>query len=199
MSAHIKSDIEGYLAGTLLESRRREVDQHAAECESCRKALHKARTRRAHLHREALKRASSEGLPDLLINRLNRRGSDMHVSRGFRWRWVLLVALVAVALFLWQKFQPGINTVPVAPFSAETPTSTVVSTTAVTATAPMDSEVAVSTPSVPAVRRRVPVIPTPTPSTTHENSGAIHPAPSPATAPIDLSVPQPSRVEISTP
>ena len=79
---HIKSEISVYLAGGLSESRARQIDEHVAVCDKCRQALTKARAKQARLKREALKKASSDPLPNLFLARQGKAaGIDRPPSR----------------------------------------------------------------------------------------------------------------------
>ncbi len=116
MSAHIKSDIDAYLAGKLSESRRQEVDRHTAGCEACRRALTKVRARLAHDRREALKKASGS-VPNLLVNRLTQKEAS---SPRSVWRWGIVLAIAAAALYAWYGGKPHLETAPPTPASKNT-------------------------------------------------------------------------------
>jgi len=193
MSAHIKSDIDTYLAGTLPESRRREVDHHVAQCESCRKTLHKARTRLAHEHREALKRAANETLPNLLMNRLSRTRGEPPRPEGFRWRWILILLALGAAYYGWQYFLPRIETRPdPSPGVVNKPAPISETPRAVAPAAPQAASVDISTAVAQPLprRRRAPM----------EDTATLTPPAAPLVVPSALPAPQaPATVEISTP
>jgi len=73
---HIKSEISLYLAGSLTESRNRQIEAHAAACEKCRHALAKARTKQSRIKREALKKASPDPMPNLFLARQGKTARD---------------------------------------------------------------------------------------------------------------------------
>jgi hypothetical protein len=89
---HIKSEISGYLAGGLPESRMREIEEHVATCDKCRGALAKAKAKQARVKREALKKASTDPLPNLFLARQGKEiGVDQPASKG---PWLMLSVLV---------------------------------------------------------------------------------------------------------
>ena len=94
MNDHIKSEISSYLAGGLPESRNRQIEAHAVACEKCRNALSKTRAKLARIKREALKKASTEDLPNLFWDRQRKLLGMESVSSGKSW---LVAALVVAA------------------------------------------------------------------------------------------------------
>jgi hypothetical protein len=195
MSAHIKSDIDAYLAGELPESRRREIDLHVAECEGCRKALHKVRTRLAYNRREALKRASAQPR-NLLATPLHREGEGATKNTGGWKGWFVVAFLLVAVTFGWHFFRPQIETVtpavpppatpklpeprtpppPTIPIPVQTPvTETILDSTSTTPTSTMRQRPA---PAVLPVEVSTPASPVgPAPSSV---PGPIHQGPEPA-------------------
>src|SRR5262249_10688160 len=94
MNDHIKSEIEAYLAGDLPESRNRQIEAHAASCEKCRNALSKARSKQARVKREALKKASTEDMPNFFFARQRKQLGWDKVSH--RKTWGMIAVLVVV-------------------------------------------------------------------------------------------------------
>lgn len=108
---HIKTDIPAYLHGDLPESRQRQIESHVAGCDSCRVALNKARAKLARSKRQALKNASPDPLPNLLIARLGRQTGLPRPSDGRPGKWLLLLALV-VGIVYFVKHKGISPTVP---------------------------------------------------------------------------------------
>ena len=86
LNDHIKSEISAYLAGGLPEIRNRQIEEHVAACEKCRQAMTKARGKQARVKREALKKASSDPLPNLFLARQGKELGADHSSP--RWPWI---------------------------------------------------------------------------------------------------------------
>jgi hypothetical protein len=93
---HIKSEITLYLAGSLTESRNRQIEAHAAACEKCRNALAKARSKLSRIKREALKKASPDPLPNLFLARQGKEAGASRPPMNFPWR--VIVVLVAAGV-----------------------------------------------------------------------------------------------------
>src|SRR5258708_11282080 len=94
---HIKSEITLYLAGSLTESRNRQIEAHAASCEKCRNALSKARSKQSRVKREALKKASPDPLPNMFLARQGKEFGHDRMPRKFPWRILLILILVGIA------------------------------------------------------------------------------------------------------
>ncbi len=99
MNDHIKSEISSYLAGELPESRRRQIEAHAASCEKCRNALSKARAKQARVKREALKKASPEEIPNFFWDRQRKLAGTDAVSGGKS--WIVIGALLVAGGGYW--------------------------------------------------------------------------------------------------
>jgi anti-sigma factor RsiW len=99
---HIKSDIPAYLAGGLPDYRIRQIDAHVASCDSCRHALSKVRSKQARAHRQALKSATPDPVPNLFLTRLSKQAGLDHAPRRATWLWMGLVLVIGgvVAMFL---------------------------------------------------------------------------------------------------
>jgi len=105
MNDHIKSEISGYLAGGLPESRNRQIEAHAAACEKCQNALSKARSKQARVKREALKKASPERIANLFLARQGKMpGPDILASRQ---SWLAAAVIVVAGGGYWVHRHSG--------------------------------------------------------------------------------------------
>jgi hypothetical protein len=123
MNDHIKSEISSYLAGVLPESRNRQIEAHAAACEKCRNALSKSRAKQARIKREALKKASSEEMPNLFLDRQRKLLGMNPASGGKSWGIVLLVLVFGTGYWTYHKKMgaPTDRTIVADPISSPTP------------------------------------------------------------------------------
>ncbi len=96
---HIKADIPAYVNGDLPEASRRRVEGHTAECDSCRHALNKAKSKQARSKRQALKNASKEQVPNLLMARLARQAGLGRTARRSPWGWIMAALVIGITVF----------------------------------------------------------------------------------------------------
>jgi len=139
---HIKSEISAYLAGGLPEARNRQIEAHAAACAKCEQAIAKGRIKQARQKREALKKASSDPLPNLFLARQGKNaGVDRPSSKAPGIAAAILLA--AGALYgLYRHFYPGAR-------SSEVPDSAPISSTVEVSSAPAPSSATVPAPPPP--------------------------------------------------
>jgi hypothetical protein len=96
---HIKSEISPYLAGGLTESRNRQIEAHAAACEKCRNAMAKARAKQARGKREALKKASTDPLPNLFLARQGKAAGVDNAPAKAPWMLVGMILLAGAGYY----------------------------------------------------------------------------------------------------
>ncbi len=149
MNDHIKSEISLYLAGNLTESRNRQIEAHTASCEKCRTALTRAKSKNARVKREALKKASSDPLPNLFLARQGKDvGADPSPSRS---PFILAGFFLLAGLAFWSARHFGLLSRSTVLPGAESDTAEVMTSTAAATTA--------EKPPVPKAARSVAPIP----------------------------------------
>ena len=106
MAGHVKSQLSAYLAGGLMETQKRQVDSHLAECEKCRQYLAKLRSKEARSKRDALKSAMPQQ-GNLFVNRISRQQAPLvsPPSSAPRWMFFFLCAAILVGAGVkWKWF-----------------------------------------------------------------------------------------------
>ncbi|HVO33564.1 MAG TPA: protease complex subunit PrcB family protein [Elusimicrobiota bacterium] len=168
---HIKDDIAAYLSGELDEARRREVDNHLADCAACRQSLNKARAKQARLKRQALKKAAGpDPVPNLLLARLGKQDGFDRKPRSSIGIWLAVLAVVALAYMYWHHRGNRSGSIGTTEVPAVTASSAPVAGAPPSSTGPASAL---------------------SPSTT-DTASALPPAPPPQAAPAKPIVPAPA-------
>ncbi len=104
MSGHVKSQLSAYLAGGLMESQKRLVDAHLAECEKCRQYLSKLRAKEARSKRDALKSATPQQGQNLFVSRISRQQAPLASPPSPMRRWMFIPLFMAVLVWAGIKW-----------------------------------------------------------------------------------------------
>lgn len=159
MDDHIKPEISTYLAGALTESRNRQIETHVASCEKCRTALARARNKQARVKREALKKASTEKMPNLFLARQGKESAARaFLSSAFAKKGGVLI--IAIGLMYW-GVRRGSKSAPVVPEEASDQTPDVSTATARATPSPVSTVKTAESPRKLVAEPVVLITPTP--------------------------------------